>query len=271
MATCMLLLISACADGPVVESGADDTGIPQVDLGGHPVADAPDPADRAGAAAGYVDCVHGISNGGWAVDFGPAGSASDPEAALQGFLDDGLFSLPPDGYVTSGRDAGRMLYTYSVDDMAKVAVIVADSNTVDLDASNRWTVETFATCDPAEYDPNVDDQLPMEVWLDGDGERVPTSIATSFPGAEHCGWESVTYLIYEDEQFISDPRGVMDVPYVIPYDDDTDLTPDAVVTGYRQDDRELWMSADEQVAYLVWSDRVEAWPKPDTTDPVWCA
>ena len=245
--------------------------IPQVDLDEQPVPDAPDPADRAGAAANYVDCVHDISNGGWSVDFGPGGSASAPEEALERFLDGGLFGLPPDGYVASGRDEGRLLYTYSVDDVPKVAVIVADSNMVDLDASDRWTVETFATCDPAEYDPTVDDQLPTEVWLDADGNRVPTSIITSFPGADQCGWESVTYLIYEDEQFISDPRGVMDVPYVVPYDDDTELLADAIDTGYRLEDRELWMSADEQVAYLAGSDRVEAWPRPDTTEPVWCA
>ena len=265
------MLISACAGGAVVESGSDETAIPHVDLVGHPVPDAPDPADRAGAAAEYVDCTYGISNGGWSVDFGPAGSASDPEGALQGFVDDGLFSLPPDGYVASGRDEGRTLYTYSVEGVPKVAVIVADSNTIDLDASDGWTVETFATCDPAEYDPNVDGQLPMEVWLDAGDDRVPTSIITSFPGAEHCGWESVTYLIYEDQQFISDPRGVMDVAYVVPYDHDSGLPADAIDTGYRLEDLELWLSADGQVAYLVGSDRVEAWPKPDTTEPVWCA
>ena len=267
----MLLLIPACAGGEVVESGSVETAIPRVDLDGQPVADAPDPADRAGAAAEYVDCTYGISNGGWSLDFGPAGSASDPEGALQGFVDDGLFGLPPDGYVASGRDEGRTLFTYSVEGMSKVAVIVADSNTIDLDASDLWTVETFATCDPAEYDPTVDDRLPMDVWLDADGNRVPTSIITSFPGAEHCEWESVTYLIYEDQQFISDPRGVMDVPYVVPYDADTELPADAVETGYRHDDRDLWVSADGQVAYLAGSDRVEAWPKPDTTEPVWCA
>jgi len=267
----MLLFITACGGDAVANLASDQSPIPQVDLDGQPVPDAPDPADRAGAAAEYVDCVHGIGNGGWSMDFGLVGSASNPDRALESFLDGGLFGLPPDGFVVSGRDAGRMLYTYSVDDVAKAAVIVADSNTVDLDASNRWTVETFATCDPAEYDPNVDDQLPMEVWLDADGNRVPTSIITSFRGAEHCGWESVTYLIFEDEQFISDPRGVIEVPYVTPYDDDTDLPVDAVDTGYRHDDRELWMSPNGQVAYLSGNDRVEAWPKPDTTEPVWCA
>ena len=267
----MLMFVSACGGGPVAETGSGETAVPQVDLDEQPIADAPDPADRAGASSEYVDCTHGISNGGWSADYGPAGGgASDPEGALQRFLDDGLFSLPRDGYAASGRDAGRLLYTYSVDGVPKVAVIVVDS-TAGLDASDHWIVETFATCDPAEYDPSVDDQLSMEVWLDADGARVPTSIITSFQGAEHCGWESVTYLIHEDQQFISDPRGVIDVPYVTPYDDDTELPVDAVDTGYRHDDREFWISADGQVAYLVGSDRVEAWPKPDSREPIWCA
>jgi hypothetical protein len=271
LATCMLLLISACGGGAVVESGSNEVAIPQVDLDEQPVADALDPADRAGASAEYVDCVHGISNGGWSVDFGPGGSASNPEEALDRFLDGGLFGLPFYGYVASGRDTGRMLYTHSVKDVPKVAVVVADSSEVEIDASDRWSVETFATCDPAEYDPATDDELPMEVWLDAGADRVPTSIITSFRGAEHCGWESVTYLIYEDQQFISDPRGVMGVTYMVPYDHDTELPADAIDTGYRLEDIELWMSADGQVAYLAGSDRVEAWPKPDTTEPVWCA
>ena len=266
----MLLLVSACGGGPVAEPPSDEAAVPQVDLDEQPIADAPDPADRAGAAAEYVDCTYGIWNGGWSLDFGFSGSGSEPEVALDRFLDEGLFSLPHDGYFASGRDADRLLYTYQVDGVPKVAVILADS-TADLDASDHWTVETFATCDPSEYDPSVDDQLSMEVWLDADGGRVPTSIITSFQGAEHCGWESVTYLIHEDQQFISDPRGVIDVPYGTPYDGDTELPVDAVDTGYRHDDREFWISADGQVAYLVESDRVEAWPKPDSTEPVWCA
>jgi len=266
---CILLFASTCGGGPV--SGPEEAAVPELDLYKQPVADAPDPADRAGAASDYVECTYGLSNGGWSMDFGPSGSASNPEGALARFLDDGLFSLPGKGYVIAGKAEGRMLYTYSVAGTPKVAVIVADGDAAELEGSDGWVVETFANCDPAEYDPSADEQLSVQVWLDGEGNRVPTSVVTSLQGAEHCGWESVTYLIYQDRQYISDPRGVLDVPFVVPFDDDAELPADAVDTGYRQDDRQFWISADGTVAYLVGDESVEAWPTPDTADPVWCS
>ena len=118
---------------------------------------------------------------------------------------------------------------------------------------------------------SVDDQLSVEVWVDVDGNRVPISIITSLSGAEHCGWQSVTYLSYEDRYYISDPGGVMDTPFVAPFDQAADLPPDAVDTGYRHDGRELWISTDETVAFLVTGERVEAWPSPDSAHPPLCA
>lgn len=269
MSASILLLASACGAGPIAGPDPDEAAVPELDLDEQPVADAPDPADRAGAASDYVDCTYGIWNGGWSMDFGPPDSASDPQSALARFLDEGLFGLPNKGYSIAGRDADRMLYTYSVAGTPKVAVIVADSGAVELTESNGWVVETFACCDPAEYDPSTDDQLTVEVWLDDEDNRVPSSIIHSLRGAEHCGWESVTYLIYMDTQYISDPHGAMDIPFVVPYDDDAELPAHAVDTGYRRDDREFWKSADGQVAYLVGEDRVEAWPTP-ASGSVWC-
>ncbi len=109
------------------------------------------------------------------------------------------------------------------------------------------------------------------MWTDADGDRVPASIIMSLSGAEHCGWESVTYLVYEDRQYISDPRGVMGVPFVAPYEADADVPSDAFDTGHRREGRELWMSDDRAVAYLVADDGIEAWPTPVTPDEVWCA
>jgi hypothetical protein len=62
----------------------------------------------------------------------------------------------------------------------------------------------------------------------------------------------------------------MDVEFVVPFDSDTELPPDAVDTGYSREERSFWLSADDSVAYLVSEDRVEAWPTPDSPDPVWC-
>jgi hypothetical protein len=179
------------------------------------------------------------------------------------FLNDGLFGLPSDGYAKAGRDDGRVLYTYTVDGVPKVAVILSDSLV-------GWEVETFASCDPAEYDPADDEQLRMGIWTASDGTRTPTSIITSLRGSEHCGWESVTYLLYQERQYLSDPNGAMDVDFVVPFDADGELPPDAVETGYSRQGQSFWISADDSVAYLVSDDRVEVWPTPDSPDPVWC-
>lgn len=257
------------ATGSNGDTGAGDASVPVVDLYEQPVADAPDPADRAGAAADYVECEYGISQGGWSMDFGPPGSASDPDGALVQFLAGGLFALPGQGFVAEGQDQDRMLYTYSVAGESKVAVIVADSTNVALNAEDGWVVETFASCDPAEYDPSIDHQLPVDIWLDADGNRVPTSTITSSKGPEHCDWESVTFLCF-DRQYMSDPLGVLaDVGLVVPFDDDVELPSDATNTGYHREGRQLWLSADGAIAYLDDGNRVEAWPT--STDPVGCA
>jgi hypothetical protein len=267
MAVCVLVtwcLLAACVADP------NDASLPAVDLFEQPVADAPDPADRAGAAADFIDCEYGISQGGWSMDFGPPGSAPHPDGALARFLEFGLFALPRQGFVAVGRDEDRMLYTYSVAGEPKAAVIVADSTTVPLGTEGGWVVETFAACDPAEFDPSVDDELPVEIWVDADGNRVPTSIVTSSQGPQHCDWESVTFLWFEDSQYISDPRRVLSgVDFVAPFDDDSELPSNAIDTGYQREGRQLWVSADGSVAYLVDDNRVEAWPT--STDLVGCA
>lgn len=266
------VLLAACGASTTATANPDEgnASVPAVDLFEQPIADAPDPADRAGAAADYVECLYGIAQGGWSMDFGPPGRASDPDGALMLFIENGLFALPGQDFVAAGRDEDRVLYTYSVDGESKVAVIVADSANVPLDREDGWVVETFASCDPAEFDPSADDQLPVDIWLDTEGNRVPTTTLTSYSGPEHCDWESVTFLRFEDREYISDPRGVLaDFGFVVPFNNDVELPADATNTGYHRDGRQLWVSGDRAIAYLDDGNRVEAWPTP--TDLVGCA
>ncbi len=262
----MVLLLMGCLLVACGGTDPNDAAFPAFDLFEQPIPDAPDPANRAGAAADYIECSYEISNGGWSQDFGPSGNASNPDGALDQFLGMDLFGLPDDGYVPVGRDTDRLLYTYSVDNTPKVAVIVAVNST---DPNGEWTVETYATCDPAEYDSSIDDQLSVDIWLDSDGNRVPTSTLTSYRGAEHCGWESVTFLTFDDRQYIGDPRGVL--TDIVGFDGDAALPADAADTGFHHDGRHLWISADQAVAYIVGSDSLEAWPAPSSDDPVACA
>lgn len=269
---------TACADLPEVSvagspapspasTGADpDLAMPR------PVADDPDPLVRAGAAARFVSCDGRIHTGGWSYDFGgPGAGATDPAAALEAFLGQGLFGLPATGYRQAAARDGRVLLVHEVDDRARVAVVVADAGTVDaeLPATEGWVVETFAGCNPAEFDPSTDDELPQTVWTDHDGDRVPTSTITSFPGPAHCDWQSVTFLYLDDRQYLRDPQHRLAMETVAPYAGDVELPPDAVDTTYRRGDDELWLSADGTIAYLRTGGRVEAWPS--TLELVGCA
>lgn len=263
-----LTLAGSCGGGDL---SADAGELPSVDLSERPQANAPDPADRAGAASHFVNCQNGLSNGGWSLDFGAPRPAPDARGALDTFLEMGLFGIPRQGYEASGQDTDRILFTYSVEGVPKVAIVVADTDAIGLEEKNKWIAEAFATCDPAEYDPSTDKRRAGQVWVDREGERVLTSIITSFRGSEHCGWGSLTYLVYKGRQYISDPRGLLEGLLVAPFDNDADLPSSAVDTGFRHEDLRLWVSADLTVAYLVSDDRVEAWPSPASPDPILCA
>lgn len=93
-------------------------------------------------------------------------------------------------------------------------------------------------------------------------------MVASLAGPSHCDWTTVTFLVFNDRQYVRDPAGVFEVQLVIPYDPNADLPADASDTGYRRDDRQLWLSAAQTVAYVVAGDHIEAWPS--TVTETWC-
>ncbi|MEP4653025.1 MAG: hypothetical protein ABJ314_22830 [Ilumatobacter sp.] len=269
-------LLAGCGDSspddgaPGEQSDTPLTSLPLVDLSKPPVANDPDPSVRAGAVAAFVDCNYGVYQGGWTSDFGPLGSGSGPDEALTDMIDSGALGMPDQGFVAVGRDEGRVLYTYEVAGVAKAALVIADSTKVELDTDDEWAIETFATCDPAEFDPSTDDESPRELWQDAAGNRVPSSVITSSRGPEHCGWESATFLGVDGQGYISDPQDVLDGRgFVAPFDADAELPSDAINTGYQQQGRRLWLSNDRLIAFVVTADGVEAWPS--STEEFGCA
>ncbi len=225
------------------------------------MADDPDPSGRAGAAAKFIDCEYGVWQGGWTSDFGPLGSGASPDGALDDMIEGEALGIPDEGLRAVGRDQDRVLYTYEVAGSPKLSVVIADSKNVALDTEDRWAIKTFASCDPAEFDPSTDDQFPMNVWQDADENRVATSVIRSARGPEHCGWESATFLTLDGVRYISDPEGVLRTSGPgSPFDGDTELPSDATDTGYQREGRRLWLSDDRSTAFIVRSNVVEAWP-----------
>lgn len=263
----MAIGLAACGAGESDGVDALTTGaeagpaLPVADLSAAPIADDEDPARRAGAAANFVECEHALWQGGWSMDYGPLGSGPNPDAAIAALTESDLVPSPGDGLVAVAQDQGRIAYTYEVNGRARFAAIVADQEEVPLDATDRWAVEVFASCDPAEFDPSADARSGYKIWLDANGDRVPTYVLAESTGPEHCGWESVTFLGVEGASFVADPEGVLNETHTAAdFDDDAELPADAVDTGYSRDTKHLWLAADGRFAFVVDGDTVQAWP-----------
>ena len=277
VAAVVAVLGAACgAAGPPGPDTAGDAGANAADdlaLGDpRPVPDHPDVLTRSGAAGRFLACEGDPRNGGWSQDVGGPPVTVDPDAALQAFLDQGLFDLPSSGWGRAGEGPERVLFTHDVDGRTRAVVIVADVAVFDEppDATDTgWVMETFATCDPSEFAAATDDELRQQVWTDAAGTRVPTDVVTSYRGPEHCDWESVTILQLGEQQYLRDPDRLLTEEVPTRFEGDVELPPDATDTGYRRGEEQLWLSADGRTAYLVGSAGVEAWPAPRY--PVGCA
>jgi hypothetical protein len=264
-AVAVALLLTACSTlsaGPSVPES-----VPSLDLDVTPVADAPDPAERGGAAALHVDCRFGIAQAGWSQDAGPAGPPrGEPVEALRDFIDMWAIPVPAGDFALAGTDVARLLYTHSTAQSPKIAVVVR--HTEGGPDGDGWSMEVFAACDRAELDPAYDE--PLRIWVDAEGRRAPTLEITAYPGAEHCDWEDVIYLNYEERTYLGGDVPSELVPSLVTAPErDIDLPPDAVDTGFTSGDTDLWLSADESIAYLVSPTHLDGFAL--AIAPVWCA
>ncbi|MEU7799273.1 hypothetical protein AB0J14_18525 [Micromonospora arborensis] len=106
----------------------------------------------------------------------------------------------------------------------------------------------------------------------------------SYAGAEHCGWQDVTFLHVEwplpgqtgaaaNRQYVRDPTGRLGAEVRATYVPRAELPADARTTDYTgPDGQQLWLapSNSDDLAYVVYPDpqRVEAWPR--TTQTLGC-
>lgn len=98
-------------------------------------------------------------------------------------------------------------------------------------------------------------------------------------GAEHCGWQSASFLTLawplgsvvrdgggDTRSYVRDPEGVLAGDFEVPPPDlFATLPDDATLTGYHRDEWQLWVSPSEvdQAVYFVAGSVVERWPRSE--------
>lgn len=104
------MLCAGCGDRddlvaePVDQPDAPtSTSVPRVDLSTPPSADHPDPSVRTGAVANFVDCEHGLRQGGWTSNFGPLDSGASAAEALTNMMANDTLGMPDENFVAAGR------------------------------------------------------------------------------------------------------------------------------------------------------------------------
>ena len=272
--TGLVVLLAGCGAQQVAAESPVDHPYDGPMVVDHHSPDSPKASKAAGAAGLALECDGPVYDGGGGdyVDSGLESVQDDPRAAMENWMAEEFMSrLPGDGYVVERTEGDRALLSYDVDGRTKVAVIAADGIR-DWNDDEGWGVESWGQCDPAELPAAVTADLGITVWTDRDGARVPVARLTSYPGAEHCDWQDITFLELRDNTYLRDPSGELSRSTHGRFVAHATLPRDATDTGYRHDGRELWLARDRSAAYLVAvgdARDVERWPAERR--PIGCA
>ena len=101
-------------------------------------------------------------------------------------------------------------------------------------------------------------------WVDRTGQVASPTVLKQTRGLEHCDWQAASFLHYRRESYVGDPEGVLPTGgTALSYEARADLPSDAVATGYREGDRELWtsLSVGRDAVYIVTPEGAERWPR----------
>ena len=237
-----------------------------------PLWTAPDPAvplwEDPGAAGRAITCDAPVLGWTSTTPFTGGEVGETPDLALSEARDerswDGL-----DMQVVR-QEPDRVLYTYAAGGRTLQAAVVHLGPAVEGTGAGpdgiAWWVESFARCDIAEYPLGVAESRGFEVWTDPGGRRVSTRVVSSRTGGDcltggirilelgrgdPAGPER-TYLAHPE----SYPEAVRE-----PYREGVALPADATDTGYLHGREHLWLSADQERAYVGDADRVDLWPR----------
>jgi hypothetical protein len=181
-----------------------------------------------------------------------------------------VLDLPLEGWTEEPKvpwetgGSNLMRYVNAVDGRIK-AVIIMGGHSVD-GGVGHWQIVAFRACQAAEYDQlrgRTTDDAP---WVDANG--LPTTAVRTVVGPGHCGWESTVWLFLDGDTrlYIRDPLKVLQQFEVGRYSARTTLPKDAVATGYKSVDRELFTTPNKDFVYVRAPSGVERWPR--STDPM---
>lgn len=172
--------------------------------------------------------------------------------------------------------------------LALTAATTACTGDDDSPASGDRPSDTSAPDDP--FAPRAAPAAVAGPWRDGNDAPLPDGLnpdddfalgAHAYRGADHCGWENVTFLdvawppgsvttsFAEARQFVWDPEGALATNQSLlgTLQEDVDPPADAAATGLHTDDVELWIApSDEDAAYLRHADGTfDRWPRAEPT------
>jgi hypothetical protein len=211
------------------------------------------------------------STGGELGEIGLEGGGPTPQSALDAFLGTGMWASFPAGGFEDAFVVGQWArHVYVVEGRVRALAISTSAETVE-HADGSWAVAAIRACDPSEFDP--DDGLTFDVllWRDATGKLARTDLIRAIRGPAHCGYESSTWLRFEEHQYFRDPNGVMAGQSVVPFHPDVPMPSDAVDTGFHTDAWHLFTVPDGDALYVRTTDgAVERWGR--SRDPgIGCA
>jgi hypothetical protein len=117
---------------------------------------------------------------------------------------------------------------------------------------------------------------PLGSWRGPEGEAIDQAVIHDYAAAAHCGWESADILRFasglvgssegdrsqgEEHFYIRDPEGAVAVQTLQPFDASTVLPTNAIDTGHHTSSVQLWLSAADDAAFVVYDDHTERWPR----------
>lgn len=266
-AAVLLAVVSACghpAEKAKISTAAHQYGGPLYVRG------AAEKHPHTGAAGNIVDCRTWGHGGFSAAKVDMQGATADsPQKALDVAAGEGFYEGVQAGLRVAKTERDRVLYVLEVRGVVKRAFIVHNGPGTKGAGGAGWYLESWASCDYAEFPRSFTNSIGLQIWTDPAGNPVPIKKIQSFSGPAHCDWQSMTFLQIGRATYVRAPQSDLAHYFGRPYREKADLPGNAVDTGFQRDGRKLWLSHDRQLAYVGTKDTVEAWPR--TIHPLYCS